>query len=65
MSEDNKAIKLRTNKQELSKPPKEIVLLQHIDRTFSIPFWLPLLGIVLGLMGELLMLISNTFSKKK
>ncbi len=44
-------LKLRTNKAE---QPKEIVLIQHIDRTFSFPLWLPIAGIILGLLGELI-----------
>ncbi len=43
-------IKLRTNKAER---PKEIVLIQHIDRTFSFPLWLPIAGIIFGLIGEI------------
>ena len=44
-------LKLRTKKAE---QPKEIVLIQHIDRTFSFPLWLPLAGIIFGLLGELI-----------
>jgi hypothetical protein len=57
----NKAsdLKLRTNKAER---PKEIVLIQHIDRTFSFPLWLPLAGVIFGLIGEILIFFS--FKKK-
>ena len=43
-------LKLRTNKAE---HPKEIVLIQHIDRTFSFPLWLPIAGVIFGLIGEI------------
>ncbi|MBR4570881.1 MAG: hypothetical protein IKO19_09515 [Candidatus Riflebacteria bacterium] len=44
-------LKLRTNKAER---PKEIVLIQHIDRTFSFPLWIPIAGIIFGLIGEII-----------
>ncbi|MBQ2594400.1 MAG: hypothetical protein II567_14120 [Candidatus Riflebacteria bacterium] len=51
MSQNNqKELKLRTNKAE---HPKEIVLIQHIDRTFSFPLWLPIAGVIFGLIGEI------------
>jgi len=50
-------LKLRTNKAER---PKEIVLIQHIDRTFSFPLWLPIAGVIFGLIGEIVF-----FFKKK
>ena len=60
MSQNNNTdLKLRTNKAE---HPKEIVLIQHIDRTFSFPLWLPLAGVIFGLIGEILIFFS--FKKK-
>lgn len=53
MKNNNLELNLITNSQEKSKEPKEIVLFQHIDRTFSIPLWLPLLGVFLGLLGDI------------
>jgi hypothetical protein len=51
MSQNNQEeLKLRTNKAER---PKEIVLIQHIDRTFSFPLWLPIAGVIFGLIGEI------------
>ena len=49
-------IELRTNKAE---QPKEIVLIQHIDRTFSFPLWLPIAGIIFGLIGEFVFFIKR------
>ena len=51
-------IKLRTNKPER---PKEIVLIQHIDKTFSFPLWIPFLGIATGLIGELFLFLRKNF----
>lgn len=45
-----KELKLRTNKAE---HPKEIILIQHINRIFSFPLWLPIAGIIFGLIGEI------------
>ncbi len=47
---------LRTNKAE---QPKEIVLIQHIDRTFSFPLWLPVAGIIFGLLGEIIFFFNR------
>lgn len=44
-------LKFRTNKAER---PKEIVLIQHIDRTFSFPLWIPIAGVIFGLIGEII-----------
>lgn len=59
---DNKLgdLKLRTNEAE---QPKEIVLMQHIDKTFSFPLWIPVFGIVLGLIGEIFFQLWEVFHK--
>ena len=57
MSEEK--LKLRTKKAE---QPKEIVLIQHIDRTFSFPLWLPIAGIIFGLLGEFFFFIITVIS---
>lgn len=49
-------IKLRTNKAE---KPKEMVLIQHIDSNFSLPLWLPLTGLVLGIIGEIILFFKD------
>ncbi len=53
--------KSKKKEYEIQKQPKEIVLFQHIDKTFSIPLWIPFMGIVLGLLGE----VCFFFIKKK
>ena len=60
-------LKLRTNKAE---HPKEIVLIQHIDRTFSFPLWIPIAGVIFGLIGEIVFFfrwetLLSLFSKKR
>lgn len=49
-------IKLRTNKAER---PKEIVLMQHIDRIFTFPLWIPLAGLIFGLIGEAILIFKK------
>lgn len=53
---NDEKISLRTNKAE---KPKEIVLIQHINRTFSFPLWLPIAGIIFGLLGEFFFFIKR------
>ena len=61
MSETTK-LKLRTNKAE---QPKEIVLIQHVDRTFSFPLWVPIFGLIIYFVGEVLFFIKEKFPKFK
>jgi H+/Cl- antiporter ClcA len=60
IEKDLNEIKLRTNKVE---QPKEIVLIQHIDRTFSFPLWIPVIGIIIGLLGEVIFKLWEVFHK--
>ncbi len=55
-------LKLRTNKAE---QPKEIVIIQHVNRTFSFPLWVPILGLVIYFVGEILFFIKANFPKFK
>ena len=55
-------LKLRTNKAE---QPKEIVLIQHVNRTFSFPLWIPILGLFIYFLGEILFFITARFPKFK
>ena len=53
---EKQEIKVRMSKVN---QPREIVLMQHIDKTFKFPLWVPLCGLLLGLLGEIFFFING------
>ncbi len=54
-------ITVRTNKA--TGQPKEVVLYTDFDKTFSLPMWLPIGGLLLGLIGEIVIWLLGKTKK--